>query len=105
VEQFQFALKKNPQNKLLEESLKLAFFRGVNEDCMDALNLIGQEDISQKSFEEIFRVYRSHSRNSTKRPREDKTFVLNKSSNRASKIEINNLLSNMKEDIIIHLET
>lgn len=52
VEIFQFSLKKNPQNKLSEESLKLVFLRGVNEDCMDALNLIGQGDISQILFVE-----------------------------------------------------
>jgi hypothetical protein len=70
---------------------------------MDALNLIGQGDIYQKPFEDICRVCRNYSRNFTKRPRGDKTSVLNKFSNGASKIEIRNLLSNIKEDIISHL--
>lgn len=70
VERFQFSLKKNPQNKLSEESLKLVFLRGVNEDCMDTLNLIQEGgDIYQLSFEDIYKVYKNYSRTFTKRPR------------------------------------
>lgn len=104
VERFQFSLKKNPQNKLFEESLKLVFFRGVNEDCMYAINLIVRGDVSQLP-EEICRVYKNYSRTFTKKPRGKRTSTIGKSSTRVSKIDLSNFFSNMKEDIINHLST
>lgn len=105
VERFQFSLNKNPWNKLSEESLKLLFLRGFNEDYMDSLNLIGQGDISQLPFSDICKAYGNYSNTFTKRPRGDRTSIIGKSSTRVSKIELRNLLSNMKEDIISHLAT
>lgn len=105
LERFQFSLKKNPQNKLLEESLKLVILRGVHEDCMDALNIIRGGDISQMKFEKICKICRNYLGTFTKRPRDNRTSILGKSSTGVSKVELSNLLSNMKEDIINHLAT
>lgn len=105
VERFQFFLKKSHQNSLFDESLKLIFLRGVNEDCMDALDLIGVGYISQEPFEEIYKACRNYSRSFTERVKRDRTSSINKSITGVSKAELRNLLSNMKEDIISHLST
>jgi len=72
---------------------------------MDALNLIGQGDISQLAFEEIYKIYRNYSQTFAKRPRGERTSITNKATSGVSRVEISNLLSNMKEDIIIHMAT
>lgn len=105
VERFYFFLKKNPHNRLSKESLKLVSLRGDNEECMDALNLIGEGDVSQLLFEAICRVCRNYSRSFTKRSRGERTSTIGKTSNGVSKVELSNLLSNMKEEIISHLAT
>lgn len=96
VERFQFALKKNPQHKLSEESLKLVFLRGINEDSMDSLNIIGGGDISTGPFEDICKVFRNYSINLSRNPRGERSSITSKSSNGVSKVEISNLLYNMK---------
>jgi len=103
LERFQFYLKKNPQNRLSDESLKLVFLRGVNDDCMDALNLMGAGDISQLPFEDVCKVCRNYLRTFTKRTRGERASTIGKVSNLVSRVELSNPLTNMKEDIISHL--
>lgn len=105
IERFQFVLKKNLHHKLSEESLKLVFLMGINEYSMDALNLIGGGDSSKGTFEEILKVCRNYSRTLFKKLRGERSSITSKSYNGVSRVEISNLLSNMKQDIINHLTT
>lgn len=89
---------------MFDESLKLVFLRGINEDNKDTLNLIGGDN-SKGPFDDILKVYRNYSRTLSKKPSGDILSIMIKSSNGVSKFEINNLLSNMKHDIISHLVT
>jgi hypothetical protein len=42
VERFQYNLQRTKQNTLDPETLRIIFLRGIKDDCMDALNLMGR---------------------------------------------------------------
>ena len=46
---FLYTLQKNPQHVLSKDSQKLVFLRGVNDNYLQALNLIGGGDVYQAS--------------------------------------------------------
>jgi hypothetical protein len=72
---------------------------------MDALNLIGEGYIPQEPFDDIFKACSKYSRSFTKKVRGDKTSSTSKTSNGVSRVELSYLLENIKEYIIIHLDT
>ena len=45
VSRFLYTLQKNPQHVLSEDSQKLIFLRGVNDDCLEALDLMASGDV------------------------------------------------------------
>ena len=49
VSRFLYTLQKNPQHTLSEDSQKLVFLRGVNDDYLEALDLMVGGDIYQAS--------------------------------------------------------
>ena len=50
---FLYALQKNPQHTLSEDSQKLVFLRGVNDDCLEALDLMVGGDVYQDSWYDL----------------------------------------------------
>lgn len=62
MERFQLCLKKSRHNMFSLKSLKLIFPRGINEDYIDALNLMGSDDITQAIFDYIYKLSRNYSR-------------------------------------------
>jgi len=39
------------------EILKIIYIRGMRDDCLDMLNLLGKGDISHESFDEIIKLF------------------------------------------------
>ena len=44
--------------------LKIILLRGIRDDCLDMLNLLGKGDISKDSFEKIVELCKRYSRGS-----------------------------------------
>jgi hypothetical protein len=61
VERFQYNLQRTKQNTLDPETLRIIFLRGIKDDCMHALNLMGAEDISQMTYNDICELCRRYS--------------------------------------------
>lgn len=50
---FQYTLQKTKQITLYQETLRFVFLKGIREDILETLNLMGLRDVSQLSYEEI----------------------------------------------------
>lgn len=46
---FLYTLQNNPQHMLSKDSQKLVFLRGLNDDCLEALDLMASGDVYQDS--------------------------------------------------------
>jgi len=66
VERFHYNLQRSKHNDLDWEILKTIFIRGMRNDCLDTLNLLGKGDISQEPFAEIVKLCLRFSRGSSK---------------------------------------
>ena len=55
MERFHYNLKRYNFGDLAPESLKTIFLRGMRDECLEHLNLLGKGYISQESLEEIMK--------------------------------------------------
>ena len=53
VSHFLYTLQKNPQHVLSKDSQKLVLLRGVNDNCLEALDLMAGGDVFQDSWEKF----------------------------------------------------
>ena len=72
---FQLSYKRAHSFTLDENSLKLAFLRGVREELMDILKLLENEDIFQLYFECTHKVFKNYSISTWKMGRNEKSMV------------------------------
>lgn len=56
VEWFHYNLQRSKHNNLDPEILKTIFIRGMRDNCLDTLNLLGKGDISQDPFLKIIKL-------------------------------------------------
>jgi len=66
VERFHYNLQGPKFNHLTPEVLRTIFIRGMRDDCLEHLNLLGKWVILQEMFDEIIRLCLRSSRGSTK---------------------------------------
>lgn len=100
VSQFMFNLQRNMQHQLNEESQKHLFLKGVHDRSMESLDLMVGGDITQKMWAEIHNICWSYSRETIKKGQGLRDLLQKTSSAGVSKIELSNLLSYFKKDII-----
>jgi hypothetical protein len=104
VERLQYNLQRSGHPDVSKDILKTILLKGVREDCLDILNMLGKGDISKESYEDIVDLCKRCSRGSTKNrsATKDTTFSrVQKSANGgATRAEIGNLLENFKTEMI-----
>jgi hypothetical protein len=104
VERLQYNLQQSGHPDASKDILKTIFLKGVREDCLDMLNILGKGDISKESYEDIVYLRKICSRGSTrnKPATKDTTFSrVHKSANGgATRAEIGNLLESFKIEMI-----
>jgi undecaprenyl pyrophosphate synthase len=87
-----------------KDILKTILLKGVRDDCLDMLNMLGKGDISKESYEDIVNLCKRCSRGSTrnKSATRDTTFSrVQKSANGGeTREEIGNLLEDFKTEMI-----
>ena len=66
MEQFHYNLQRSKFSNLDPEILKPIFLRGIRDDCLDHLNLLGKGDISQEPLDEIMKLCPRTSRGSVR---------------------------------------
>jgi hypothetical protein len=100
VERLQYNLQRSGHLDVSKDILKTIFLRGVREDCLDMLNILGKGDISKESYEDIVYLCKRCSRGSTrnKSATKDTTFsrVWKSVNGGATRAEIRNMLENFK---------
>jgi hypothetical protein len=103
IERFQYNLQRTKKNTFDPETLRIIFLRGIKDDCMDALNLMGAGDISQMTSNDICELCKRYSRGITKsgkNPRDLVSRITNPSGGGVTRTEIGNMLDNFKTNIL-----
>jgi len=103
VEKFHYNLQRSKHTDLDHEILKTIFIRGMRDDCLDTLNLLGKREISQeplaKNINICLRCYRGLSKGRS--TIQDASARIQKStSGGVTRAEIENLFENFKTDIL-----
>ena len=110
VERFQYNLQRSPYASLPlpDNVLKTALIRGMKEQWIETLNIMGKGDIYQENFADIIDLCIRSSRGSTRlKPTEHDMIIRDRkiSSGDITHAEINNLLEDFKTDILGTLTT
>ena len=107
VDRFHYNLQKSKHKHFEKEILKTLLFKGIKEECLDILNLIGKGDVFQLSYDDVCELCIRHSRGISKAGKNfrDVCFSFSKSATRIGDIraEINALFENYKVDFISSL--
>jgi len=110
VERFQYNLQRYPYASLPlpDNVLKTALIRGMKEQWIETLNIMGKGDIYQENFADIIDLCIRSSRGSTRlKPAEYDRFIKDNrtSTEGVTRVELGNLLENFKTDILGTLTT
>lgn len=110
VERFQYNLQRSPYASLPlpDNVLKTTLIRGMKEQWIETLNIMGKGDIYQENFADIIDLCIRSSRGSARlKPAEHDRFVRDNriSAEGVTRAEIGNLLENFKTDILGTLTT
>ena len=109
VERLLYNVQRVGQTNMALDVIKIILLRGIRNDCLDMLNLLGKGDISKESFEKIVELCKRYSRGSSRNNRRDKRDKLecdvfdrtqNYSNGGATHAEIGNLLENFKIEMM-----
>jgi hypothetical protein len=108
VERFQYNLQRSPYGTLPGEVLKATLIKGMKDEWVETLNLMGKGDIYQETYDNIIQLCIRCSCGST-RTRSGMWAPLTRNNNITSggvtRAEVGNLLENFKTDILSTLTT
>ena len=94
---------------LSKDSQKLVFLRSVNDNCLEALDLMASGDVYQSSWDDYKKICLNYSMSIMKKGKGHWTKTTKGISRGISNLEISNLLLDFKQDIIndvyTHLDT
>ena len=99
MERLQYNLQRSKHPDVSKDILKTILLKGVRDDCLDMLNMLGKGDISKESYDEIVNLCKRCSRGAAnKSKRKDSTYsrVQKSASGGATRTEISNLLEEFK---------
>jgi hypothetical protein len=104
VERLKYNLQRSGHLDVSKDILKIILLKGVRDDCLDTLNMLGKGDISKESYEDIVNLCKRCSQGTTRNKpvTKDTTFSrVHKSTNGgARRAEIGNLLEDFKTKMI-----
>ena len=106
MERFAYNLQKSKQHSLNQETIRTIFLKGVRDEYLDILNVMGKGDISNLPFEEIAELCQKYSRGRSKTgKRETSSKVAESAAGGITRAEIGSLLENFKTDLLSTLGT
>jgi hypothetical protein len=87
-----------------KDILKTIFLKGVIDDCLNMLNMLGKGDISKESYEDIVNICKRCSRGSTRNKSATKDTMFSRvhklANGGATREQIGNLLEDFKTEMI-----
>ena len=100
LERFPYNYQKSKQ-RLNDNTMKIIFLKGIQDEYIDILNLMGVGDISLLPFDDIGILCQKYSRSKAKHGKGVRDTRVNKStSGGVTRVELGNLLENFKTDIL-----
>ena len=106
LERFSYNLQKSKYNSLTPEMIRTIFMKGIREEYLDILNVMGKGDISYLPFDEIQDLCQKYLRGKARTGKRDIITKVNKSANSGiSRAELGNLLEDFKTDLLSTLGT
>jgi hypothetical protein len=104
VERIQYNLQRSNHPNVSKDILKTILLKGVRDDCLDMLNMLGKGDISKESYDEIVNLCKRCSRGASRNRSNgrDTTFsrVQKSASGGETRAEIGNLLEGFKTKML-----
>jgi hypothetical protein len=104
VERLQYNLQISNHHDVSKDILKKILLKGVRDDCLDMLNMLGKGDISKESYDEIVNLCKRCSRGASRNRSNsrDTTFsrVQKSASGGEKRVEIGNLLEGFKNEML-----
>jgi hypothetical protein len=104
VERLQYNLQRSSHPDVIKDILKTILLKGVRDDCLDMLSMLGKGNISKESYDEIVNLYKRCSRGAARNRsnNRDTTFsrVQKSASGGATRAEIGNLLEEFKTKML-----
>jgi hypothetical protein len=105
VESLQYNLQRSSHPNVSKDILKTILLKGVRDESLDMLNMLGKGDISKESYDEIVNLCKRCSRGAARNRSNirDTTFsrVQKSASRGATRAEIGNLLEDFKTEMLI----
>jgi len=103
VERLQYNMQRSDHPDMSKDILKTILLKGVRDDFLDMLNMLGKGDISKESFDEIVNFCKRCSRGAASRPKSKDSIysrVQKSASGGATRAEIGNLLEEFKTEML-----
>ena len=104
VERLQYNLQRSNHLDVSKDILKTILLKGVRDDCLDMLNMLGKGDISKESYDEIVNLCKMCTRGVARNRSNsrDNTYsrVQKSSSGGATRAKIGNLLEEFKTEML-----
>ena len=102
---FLYNYKKSKQ-RLNDNTVRTIFLKGIRDEYIDVLNLMGTRDVSRLTFEEISNLCKKYSRSKVENGKGIRDTRIKKSASRGvTREELGNLLENFKTDILSTLSS
>ena len=106
LERFLYNLQNSKHHSLSLDTIGTIFLKGIRDEYLDILNVMGKGDISNLPFEEISELCKKYSRGRAKSGKRDISSKASKSAASAvTRAEIGSLLENFKTDLLSTLGT
>jgi hypothetical protein len=109
VERFQYNLQRSKQKQLGKETLKILLLKGIHDESLEILNLMGTGDVFQLPYDDICELCRRYSRGNFKTGKNSSEpssqYFKSTAKTRAIGVEISNSIEIFKDDIISSLNS
>ena len=103
IERFQYNLQRSKQRKLGKEILKTLLLKGIQDECLEILNLIGTGNVFQLAYDDICELCRRYSRGNFNTGKNSKKllslFLKSTAKTRVLRAEISNVFKNSNAGI------
>ena len=108
LQRFLYNLQKSKQSSLNSDTIRTIILKGIRDDYINVLNLMGAGDISFLPFDQMSELCRKYSRGKAKigkDSRDSLSEVSKSTSGSVTRIELGNLLENFKTNLLSTLSS
>jgi hypothetical protein len=109
LERFQYNLQRSKQKQLGKEALKILLLKGIHDESLEILNLMGTGDVFQLPYDDICELCRRYSRGNFKTSKNSSEpssqYFKSTTKTRDIGFEISNSIEIFKDDIISSLNS